>query len=149
MDTGPRGIETGVTLARRAALVWMLIILAESLHGALREVFIAPQIGDMRARQLAVFTGCALIFIIAWLTARWMGARTRGAQLAVGLSWVILTVIFEFALGRAIGAGWDRILSDYNPARGGLMLLGLAFMAIAPMLTARLRLRVRDSGNTG
>jgi hypothetical protein len=57
----------------------------------------------------------------------------------VGASWIILTVIFELALGRAIGLSWDRIFSDYNPARGGFMLLGLAFMGIAPMLAARLR----------
>ncbi len=139
MDTGSRGVEAGVTLARRAVLCWMLIILAETLHGAVREIFIAPHLGDWRARQLGVFAGCILVFAIAWLTARWLGALTRKAQLGVGLSWVVMTVIFEFALGRAIGASWDRILSDYNPARGGLMLLGLAFMAIAPMLAARLR----------
>ena len=40
---------------------------------------------------------------------------------------------------RALGMSWDRILSDYNPARGGLMLLGLAFMLFAPLIAARLR----------
>jgi len=51
----------------------------------------------------------------------------------------MLTLIFEFALGRATGASWSRILSDYNPTHGGLMLLGLAFMFITPWLTRRLR----------
>jgi len=128
-----------VTLARRALLTWMFIILAETLHGALRDVFIAPHIGDLRARQLGVLVGSALIFAITWLCVRWIGARSRGALLGVGLGWVVLTVIFEFALGRALGASWDRIFSDYNPARGGLMLFGLAFMAVTPMLAARLR----------
>ena len=45
----------------------------------------------------------------------------------VGALWVALTLTFEILLGRAIGASWDRILSDYNPARGGFMLAGLAF----------------------
>jgi hypothetical protein len=30
---------------RRAAAVWMLVMLAESVHGAVREIFIAPVIG--------------------------------------------------------------------------------------------------------
>ena len=58
----------------RASLTWMLIILAETLHGMVREIFIAPMLGDLRARQLGVFVGCVLIFVIAWLTARWIGA---------------------------------------------------------------------------
>jgi hypothetical protein len=123
----------------RAALVWMLIMLAETGHGVIREVFIAPVIGAMRARQLGVLIGCILIFVIAWLTARWMNARTRREQLTVGAFWVGLTLVFEVALGLATGAGWPRILSDYNPLHGGLMLLGLAFMFATPMLTRRTR----------
>jgi len=126
-------------LARRAGFSWMLIIVAESLHGALRDLFIAPHIGDRHARQLGVLMGSVIIFAIAWLTARWLDARTRGAQLGVGICWVVLTVIFEFALARALGWSWPRILSDYNPAQGGLMMFGLAFMAVAPMLAARVR----------
>jgi hypothetical protein len=57
----------------------------------------------------------------------------------VGALWVGLTLVFEFSLGRATGASWSRILSDYDPSRGGLMLLGMAFMFLAPMLAARFR----------
>ena len=81
----------------------MLMILAETGHGVVREVFIAPVIGRMRARQLGVLIGCVLIFVIAWLTARWMGASSRRQQFRVGAYWVALTLIFEFSLGRALG----------------------------------------------
>ena len=123
----------------RASLTWMLIILVETLHGMAREVFIAPLLGDLRARQLGVLVGCVLIFAIAWLTAGWMGARSRRTQLRVGVYWVAMTLAFEFALGRALGASWSRILEDYNPARGGFMILGMAFLFLAPMLAARCR----------
>lgn len=123
----------------RATLVWMLIMLAETGHGVVREVLIAPAIGGLRARQIAVPVGCLLIFIIAWLTRRWMGASTRRQQLMVGAFWVALTLVFEFALGRAMNLSWARILSDYNPVRGGFMLFGLAFMFITPWLTRKLR----------
>ena len=116
----------------RAALVWMLFMLAETGSGLVREVFIAPVLGDLRARQLGVLVSCIILFVIAWLTARWMGAGTRRQQLMVGGFWVLLTLIFEFALGRAIGVSWSSILS-------GFMLLGLAFMFITPWLTRKLR----------
>lgn len=140
MDAGSRSGEIVPAFWRRAAIVWMVFMLAETAHGALRELFIAPAIGGLRARQLGVFIGCVLVFIIAWLMARWLNARTRREQWLVGGFWVALTVIFEFALGRALGLTWGRILADYNPLQGGLMLLGLAFMFCTPMLVkARIR----------
>jgi hypothetical protein len=68
-----------------------------------------------------------------------MGATTPRQQLKVGASWVILTSVFEFALGRAQGMSWTRMLADYNPAAGGLMLIGLAFLFFTPWLTRKLR----------
>jgi len=112
-------------------------MLVETLHGMARTIFIAPGLGDLRARQLGVLTGSLLILAIAWVTARWLGADSRRSQLLVGALWVALTVLFEIVLGRAAGLGWDRIFSDYNPARGGFMMAGLAVMFIAPMLAAR------------
>jgi len=123
----------------RASLVWMLMMLAETGHGVVREVFIAPVIGGLRARQLGVLIGCALIFVIAWLTARWMGASSSRQQFRVGAYWVILTLIFELSLGRALGMSWSHILADYNPLRGGYMLFGLAFMFLTPWITRKLR----------
>jgi hypothetical protein len=123
----------------RATLAWMLIILAETAHGAVREIFIAPMLGDLRGRQVGIPIACLIVFAIAWATSRWLGAATRAVQLAVGLWWAALTLGFEFALGRAIGLGWSRILSDYDPSRGGFMLLGIAFMVFAPHLAAKLR----------
>jgi hypothetical protein len=139
MVAGSRAGEAVSFPGWRASLTWMLIILAETLHGLVREIFIAPVLGDLRARQVGVFVGCALVFAIAWLTARWLGARSTRTQLWVGAYWVVLTLAFEFALGRALGASWQRILEDYNPARGGFMMLGMAFLFLAPLLAARLR----------
>jgi hypothetical protein len=146
MVTGSRDTQIDTAPWRRALLVWMLIILAETAHGMVRELFIAPAIGDLRARQLGVLIGSVIVFAVAWLTARGLDARTRGLQLMVGALWVALTLTFEILLGRAIGASWERIASDYNPARGGFLLAGLAVLFFAPRFTAHLR--GIDSGRT-
>lgn len=114
-------------------------MLVETSHGALREIFIAPSLGDLRARQVGVFVGAALILLIAWLTIRWLGATSGRVLLIVGAWWAALTLAFEILLGRALGLPWSRILSDYDLVRGGLMALGLGFMVIAPLLAAKLR----------
>jgi hypothetical protein len=124
----------------RAVAIWFLIALAESVHGAIRQLFIVPVMGDLSARQVGVLTGSAIIFLISWLSIRWIGARKFTYQLEVGALWVVLTVLFEVGLGLARGYPPARILSDYNVAQGGLMGFGLLFMLFAPLLA-----KVRDS----
>lgn len=123
----------------RVIAVWMLLMLVETLHGMVREVFIAPVLGDLPARQLGVLIGGLLILAIAVATIRWMGTRTARSQWRAGGLWIALTLMFEILLGLWIGLGWHRILEDYDPTRGGLMLLGLALMLCAPRLAARIR----------
>lgn len=124
----------------RPIAVWLLMMLAESLHGTLRVLFLVPRIGDMPARQVGVFTGSLILFSITWLCIRWMRIATTPGLLAVGALWVLLTTAFEFTLGRlAFGLSWERILSDYDLPHGGLMPLGLLMMALSPWLAHRLR----------
>ena len=126
----------------RAVLVWLVIIAVETVHGVLRTLLLVPLVGDFPARRVSVFTGSLLIFGVAWVFVRWIGAGTRLRLLAVGLLWVVLTVLFEIALGRyALGLSWDRIAEDYDVTRGGLLGFGLLFMAATPTLAARLRRR--------
>jgi len=71
---------------------------------------------------------------------RWMRATRSRELAAVGLIWTVLTVAFEIALGRfVLDVPWERILSDYNLCRGGLLPLVLLFMAAAPLIAGRLR----------
>jgi len=123
----------------RGVLAWMLIAVAETLHGVARGQFLRPIVGDLASRQIGVFTGSAMILIIAWLVIRWIGAVTRSELLAVGAVWLLLMLSFEVALGRALGASWKRIVSDYDFRQGGLMLVGMAVLFLSPLIAARLR----------
>lgn len=124
----------------RVLLVWLLLMAVESVHGTLRTLFLAPVMGDAPARRLSVFTGALLIFLVTLATIRWLRATRTVQLLAVGLSWVVLTLAFEIALGRLVmHLDWERITSDYDPRRGGLMVLGLVFMLFTPWLAARMR----------
>jgi len=60
----------------RGFIVWLIIILAESLHGAARRLLLEPYVGEFRAKQIAVFTGSAMILAIAFTTVR----RLRAAS---------------------------------------------------------------------
>ena len=124
----------------RGSAVWLLIMIVESVHGTLRRLVLEPGLGDLRARQVSVFTGMALIFVVTFYCIRWIRAGSVSALLLIGFSWVLLTLIFEMVLGRMVfGYGWDRISEDFDPRRGGLMGFGLLFMLFAPLLAAKLR----------
>ena len=123
----------------RATLIWLVIAAAEIVHGFLRVKFLNRHVGDRRARQIGVFTGSAIIFAIAWWTSPWIDASTRGEQLVVGLLWFAAMLAFDIGFGRLVfRASWERIASEFDPRRGGLLGFGMAFLFFAPLLVAAL-----------
>jgi hypothetical protein len=124
---------------RRALVVWLVVIAAETVHGILRQLFLAPIVGDLAARQIGVVVGSFIIFIIAFVSVRWLNARTLHEQLGVGALWVVLTVVFELALGTLLGLTRERMLADYDLTAGGFMAFGLLFLLLSPVLAARAR----------
>ncbi|MCU1288560.1 MAG: hypothetical protein JWN60_789 [Acidobacteria bacterium] len=124
----------------RAFVVWLLIVLAESVHGTLRQLFLAPLIGDFTARRISFFIAVLLIFLITYLFIRWINATTFKSLFAVGLLWMVLMTLFEFGLGIFVmNYSREQMLEDYDVSRGGLMGFGLIFMIFAPWLAAKLR----------
>lgn len=124
----------------RALLVWFLIMIAESIHGTLRQIFLAPLVGDFPARRIAFFVGMLLIFLITLAFIRWIGTEKAKSLFAVGAMWAILTLLFEFGLGfLVLGFSRERMFEDYDVSRGGLMAFGILFMVFAPYLSAKLR----------
>lgn len=129
-----------IRLISRASLVWLLLMAAESVHGALRARFLLPLVGDFRSRQIGAIVGSAIILGLTYLCIQWIGAKGTRVLLAVGLLWLALTLSFEFAMGRYVFSfTWQRILVDYNLSRGGLLSFGMAFLLVSPLLASFLR----------
>jgi hypothetical protein len=126
----------------KAFAVWLVLIGIETIHGVFRTLFLAPYVGDLRARQVAVFTGSLLILMVTCLFVRWLQADDPRALLCVGLIWFVLTLLFEVSLGRyVLGLSWEAVASDYDISRGGLLPFGLVFLTLAPLIAARFRLK--------
>ncbi|AVP96250.1 hypothetical protein C7S18_03160 [Ahniella affigens] len=123
----------------RVFLLWLLIAIVEAIHGTLRSLFLVPMIGTKGAHLFGVVFGSLLILVIALLGSDWLAAVTRRQQLFAGLCWVLLMLAFELGLGRLLGLGWDRLVADYDLSRGGLMLIGMLVLGLAPWLAARLQ----------
>jgi len=124
----------------RAFIVWLLIAVAEILHGILRVRFLNRRVGDRRARQIGVFSGSAIILAVAWFAAPRIGANTMRQLLGVGSFWLMLMLALEIGFGRLVfHASWERILSEFDVRRGGLLGFGMLIVFFAPLLAAVLR----------
>ena len=124
----------------RASLVWLLLAIVEIAHGTLRTALLVPIVGDWRARQVGAVVGSLLILAVAVLTIRWIGAQSPRTLLGIGVLWLTLMLTFELAAGRWLaGFSWERIASDYDLPRGGLLGLGMIVLALSPSIAARVR----------
>ena len=129
-----------VAILFRAILAWALIIAAESVHGALRRILLDPDTA-FALRQVSVGVAVLIVFAVTWGSSRWVAVRGTGALLGVGLLWVVLTLAFEFGLGRALGMSVQQIAEGYDLSKGNIMPLGLLATALAPWIVARLKSR--------
>jgi hypothetical protein len=128
------------TICLRALAVWVILIIAESIHGTLRELLLKPYVGDLRARQICLFTGMLIIIGIAYAFIRWIGAANTRVLLLSGLMWMALTLAFEFSLGFfVLGYSWERMTEDYDPTRGGFLSLGMIVLLLSPLIATKLR----------
>lgn len=129
-----------MVLLLKSVAVWLLFILAESLNGTIRTLWLVPSVGDSLAHQLSFITGMLIVLAIALLFIRWLGIVQVPQLLGVGGLWMGLTLAFEVFLGRVIlNYSWGQITADYDVRQGGLMTFGLLWVALAPLIAAKIQ----------
>jgi hypothetical protein len=128
-----------VTPIFRPVAVWLAILVLASLNGAVRDLIVAPRIGDTMARALSTVMLCGVILLVTWYTIRWMGTQNARQALAVGALWLVLTLCFEFGAGRYAGKPWPVILGDYDVTRGRIWVLVPIITFVAPYWVGRMR----------
>ena len=112
----------------RAVVVWFGILVLASLNGALRDLIIAPRIGDTIARAISTVLLCGLILLVTWYTIQWVDPQTPKQAFGIGAFWLVLTLCFEFGAGRYARKPWSVVLEDYNLLRG-------RFWVLVPIIT--------------
>ena len=130
----------------RAVGLWFFVMMVETLHGFYRAKVLAHWIGDAAAHDVSLFTGSLVILLIVLACIGWIPSRSALTLLLVGLTWVVLTIAYELALGRlAFHRSWAEIASDFDLLHGRLLPIGLLFLMFSPLLAGGLRRRKRGS----
>jgi hypothetical protein len=122
----------------RGLLIWLVIMLVETVHGLLRGAFVAPRIGPEAAERVGWPVAAVLVIAIATLLIRWTGITRTAPLLRLGAAWAVLTVGFELLVGALRGLDQQALLAALDP-RSGSVAWSAALMLLAPLLAARLR----------
>jgi hypothetical protein len=118
-------------------LFWLLLIPIAVGNGAFRQLFILPRTSELTAHQISCFTGILLFAVYNYyLVKHWKGFPANPWPMA--FIWVVLTILFEFGLGRATGKPWTILFHDYNIFAGRLWVLVLIWTGLAPVVMAKL-----------
>lgn len=122
----------------RGLLVWLLIMLVETIHGVLRALLLVPRIGETAAARLGWPVGALLVVVIAFLSLRWMRLTAPRQLLLLGAAWAVLTLLLELAIGLLRGFPPQAFVAALNPLTGTIF-WSAAVMFLAPVAAARLR----------
>jgi hypothetical protein len=121
-----------VRLLAGAGLAWLILLVIMFANGAVRVGLLQPRLGEDVARRVASLVGVVLVVAFSYAYVRRTGSESPARLLAVGVVWLVLTLLFEFGFGRASGRSWAELFADYDLARGRLWPLVLAAALLAP-----------------
>ena len=125
----------------KAVAVWFSFAALAIMNGALRDMVISRWAGEQGGHVISTFLLCILIFAVTWLTIDWIGPLSGTDTLLIGALWLGMTLAFEFMAGHYLfKTPWEKLLADYNLARGRIWPLVLVTTLLAPWL-ARLSRR--------
>jgi hypothetical protein len=123
----------------RALAIWLLLLVLATANGLLREGVLL----QVLPRTMAFVCGGLLlittILVVSALTIHWLGRLQAGGYLLVGLSWLALTVCFEFGFGLARGRSMTSLLDAYRFRDGDIWPIVLLAIALAPLIAAHVR----------
>lgn len=129
-----------VPVIARAVGWWVPLVPLAILNAGLREVWLAPALGRPLALPLSGVSLSVLIFLFTLAVAPRLRASARVQYAAVGATWLLLTVLFEFVFGRyVVGHPWARLLDAYDVASGNLWVVVLLSTAASPYCAAKVR----------
>lgn len=120
-------------------LAWVPMVVIAVANALLREKVLAKRLSELRAHQVSTATGVLLFGIYIWVLIRIWRPESPGQAVIIGLTWLGLTVAFEFLFGHyVVGHPWSRLLHEYNLFAGRVWVIILIWVTLAPYIFYRL-----------
>lgn len=120
-------------------LFWLPMIVIAFANATLRELVFLKHFSEFRAHQLSTLTLIGLCSIYVSFVFPLLNVQNSKQAFLIGFIWTLLTVVFEFSLGRLTGKSWHYLFQDYNLFAGRIWLLFLMILFLLPHIIYALR----------
>lgn len=115
-------------------LLWLPMIVIAFLNATLRQLIFINYFNDLRAHQLSTITLIIFCSVYVWFVFPFLNIQDYKQALLIGLVWSLLTVAFEFSLGRLTNKPWGILFQDYNLLAGRIWPFFLLCLFLLPSL---------------
>ena len=118
---------------------WFVLLLLAIINGIIRDSaykpLLEPLIGHW-AHQISAITGILLFFFAIYLFLKFTKSDYNKLDLLkIGILWLMMTVIFEFAFGYYVrNSSWSEMLGAYYFWKGELWIFVLISVVIIPQI---------------
>ncbi len=109
-------------------------------NGVLREATYGKCLPELHAHQLSTFIAAILFGTSVWLLSRKVVPGSLTQAVIIGVSWLVLTLCFEFLFGHYVmGHPWSRLWQDYDLLAGRAWPLLLVWVTLLPCLAYKVQ----------
>jgi hypothetical protein len=120
---------------KRGLIAWLVMAVAMTVNCIIRETAFKKAVGDRAAGVMSAASGIAVIQLIARQAFRPVRPLRRNDVTLLATAWLLMTLAFEFAVGRSVDRkSWRELLTNYDVRRGNLWPFVLATVVAAPFL---------------
>jgi hypothetical protein len=119
--------------------VWLVMLVAAFVNGAIREILIVPRVGEQVGHIIGVVVFSGAIFGITYVFITTLAPLSSSTLFAMGLFWLVLSLLFEFGFFHYVmHEPWEKLLADYNLFRGRLLIVVWLTTLFSPLICGKL-----------
>jgi hypothetical protein len=119
--------------------VWLVMLLAAFINGAIRETLIVPRLGERIGHIIGVVVFSSAIFGITYVFVKALIPVPSSTLFHIGLFWLILSLLFEFGFFHYVmHEPWSKLLADYNMFQGRLLIVVWLSTLFSPLVCGTL-----------
>lgn len=121
-------------------LLWLPMILLAFANASFREVVLIKHFKELRAHQLSTLTLILFVSVYVWFIFPFLEVDSGLKAFLTGFIWVILTILFEFTLGRILKRSWANLFQQYNILSGRIWLVFVLCLLCLPYWVYTIRM---------